>query len=97
MALTDTEIKRAKPADEPYRMVGMGVWTGQPSSSADFKRSSEFGQTFAVEIEIDQGEAGAEPVAILCDSPITQLLSWQLGYAATWELRTFAPFGMYPD
>lgn len=23
--------------------------------------------------------------------------SWQRGYAATWEQRTFAPFGMCPD
>jgi hypothetical protein len=24
-------------------------------------------------------------------------LSWQHGYAVTWEQRTFAPFGMCPD
>jgi hypothetical protein len=51
-----------------------------------------------------RSELASRALRVLDSSPLAgsgslskNFLSWQYGYAVTWEQRTFAPFGMCPD
>jgi hypothetical protein len=51
-----------------------------------------------------RSELAFRALRVLDSSPLASsgslsknFFSWQRGYAATWEQRTFAPFGMCPD
>jgi hypothetical protein len=51
-----------------------------------------------------RSELAYRALRVLDSSPLAgsgslskNFFSWQRGYAATWEQRTFAPFGMCPD
>jgi hypothetical protein len=51
-----------------------------------------------------RSELAYRALRVLDSSPLAgsgslskNFLSWQRGHAATWEQRTFAPFGMCPD
>ena len=51
-----------------------------------------------------RSELAFRALRVLDSSPLAgsgslskNFFSWQRGYAATWEQRTFAPFGMCPD